>query len=200
MASDVDIVNGALTKLGHAPILSLLDEGDSAKAANALFAIVRDDLQSLHPWNFNTRWSSLATIAGEPANPNYGAQYALPTNTLKVWSLGEDFNSWPWSVEGTTLLTDLDSPVAQNSYRVSDSALFPPFFVNVFMYRLAAELCVPLTARRGNAQDHWELYQRALMEAKTSDGQEGSSFVDDDSPLRDVRFYGTSGVSVNKCP
>jgi hypothetical protein len=67
-------------------------------------------------------------------------------------------------------------------------------------YRLAAELCISLTARRGNSQDHWTLYENAFKEAKTSDGQEGSPFVDDASPLADVRLYGNSGVSVNKCP
>jgi hypothetical protein len=198
MASEVEIANAALTKLGHAAISNLTDDSDAARAVNAVFATVRDDLQAVHSWNFNTRWSSLAKLADAPVNPNFGSQYALATNTLRVWSIGEDM--WPWVVEGTSLLTDLDSPKVQNSYRVTDTSLFPPYFVNLMAYRLAAELCISLTARRGNLQDHWTLYEKALAEAKTSDGQEGSPFVDDASPLADVRLFGSSGVSVNKLP
>lgn len=200
MASDVDIVNMALAKLGHGAIASLLDDSDSARAANAVYAICRDDVEAAHPWNFNTKWIKLAQVTGTPANPDFKLAYALPGEVLQVWSLGENVAKWAWVVEGKQLLTDVDLPVAQCTVRITDSALFSAPVTTAIAYRLTAELCNSLTARRGNAQDYWQLYRDKLQEAKTSDGQEGSDFRDDDSPLADVRRLGGSGVSVNKMP
>jgi hypothetical protein len=180
--SDTDIANFALTRLGHAAIVNMtLDDSDEARAVNAIYTMCRDEVLAAHPWNFATRWSVLATIAGVPANPNYTARYQMPTNALKVWSLQTE--GYSWVVEGQEILTDLASPVAQTTYRVTDSASFNPNFAMALAYRLAAELCNTLTARRGNAQDYWQLYAGKLQEAKTSDGMEGSPLLEDSNPL-----------------
>jgi hypothetical protein len=195
MPSDVEIANAALAKIGHDAITSFLDDSDEARAINALYAICRDEELATHPWNFATEWAALALITGAPANPNFDAQYQLPTNYLKVWSLGEDWLGWPWIVEGTRLLTDVSDPVVQITKRVTDSAQFSAPFVMCLTYRLAMELCNPLTARRGNAQDHERRYKEKRQEARTSDGQESSAMVDDDNPLAVVRnLSGTDGA------
>ena len=190
MASNTDIANFALTKLGHAVITNMVtDDSDEALAVNAVYEICRDEVLAQHPWNFATEWHALPTLAGAPDNPAYDAQYQLPKGTLRVWGL--DTTGWSWVVEGTALLTNLTSPSAQVTIRVTDSGLFSAGFTLTLGYRLAAELCNTLTARRGNASDYWEAYRMALQDAKTRDGQEGSPLLEDDNPLADARLVGT---------
>ena len=52
MASEVDICNRALSKLGAARITSLTEDSVNARACNAMYESVRDAELRAHPWNF----------------------------------------------------------------------------------------------------------------------------------------------------
>ena len=60
MASyDYDLVNLALVRLGANRITSLSDGSKNANEANAIYALIRDDLLREHPWSFATRYENL---------------------------------------------------------------------------------------------------------------------------------------------
>ena len=176
MASDVDICNFALMKLGHSAIVSLIDDSDEARACNAAYAIVRDDVLAAYPWNFATSWYALSLLVDEPTNPAYAFAYQLPTNTLKVWGLD---SQWAYEVQMGQLFTNLDSPIAQITKRITDAGSFSALFTTALGYRLAAEMCDSIVARHTTANDLMIAYERKLQEARTSDGQEGSPLVED---------------------
>lgn len=54
-SNDYDIVNMALVRLGANTVTSLSDGSRNANAANEIFTMIRDDMLSMHPWNFATR-------------------------------------------------------------------------------------------------------------------------------------------------
>jgi len=191
MASDVDIANFSLMKLGHGPIASFIDDSDQARAVNASYNLCRDDILTAIPWNFATSWYALAKFAAIPVDPSFDSAYALPTGHLKVWSL--DLQGWAWEVQGNALVTNLTDPIAQVTIRVTDTGLFSAQFAVVLGYRLAAEMADGITARHTTSNDLFALYERKLQDAKNSDGQEGSPLEEDINTLKAVRSI-SSGI------
>ena len=60
MASDIGIINGALSKLGEVPILAVTDNTEPGRLANRTYNDIRDALLREFPWNFAIKRASLA--------------------------------------------------------------------------------------------------------------------------------------------
>ena len=60
MASEVDIANRALQKLGAESIVSLTQDSENARACNLCYEPIRDAELRAHPWNFAIKRASLA--------------------------------------------------------------------------------------------------------------------------------------------
>lgn len=63
MTSDYEIVNLALVRLGATRITALTDGSRNANEASAIYASIRDDELSKHPWKFASRRSVLEEYA-----------------------------------------------------------------------------------------------------------------------------------------
>jgi len=191
MSSDIDIANAALIDLGHEPIQSFLDDSDQAKAVNAIYTMNRDRTLASHPWNFATKRLSLAAAVITLNTEEWSTAYLLPTDALRV--LYVEPLGVPFRVENGYILTNESAPLLCSViYRITDPAIFSMGFTSAFQYRLCASLCNAITARRGNAQDYWRLYQQELQEARTTDGQEGSESRERDSPIGFARVSGSN--------
>jgi hypothetical protein len=66
MASQVDIANRALTKLGAARIISFGDDNKQARAVESMFDIVRDAELRSHIWSFSVRRTSSGCASNNP--------------------------------------------------------------------------------------------------------------------------------------
>lgn len=194
--SDVDIANAALIDLGHETIQSFLDDSDQARAVNAIYSLNRDRVTASHSWNFATQRVSLAAAVVTLNTNEWDAAYLIPADVLRVLYI--EPKGTPFVVENGYILTDASSPVlAPVLMRVTDPAKFSQNFISALQYRLAASLCTAITARRGNAQDYWRLYQLELQEARTADGMEGWEAKENDSPIGFARVTGVN-VSANQ--
>jgi len=189
--SDVDIANAALIDLGYEAIQSFLDDSDEARAMNAIYSLSRDRVLAAHPWNFATKRLSLAAAVVTLNTDEWDAAYLLPADSLRVLYI--EPKGTPFVVENGYILTNVSSPVKCSViYRITDPAVFSVSYISALQYRLSAALCTALTARRGNAQDYWRLYQSELQEARTTDGQEGWEARNNDSPIGFARINGSN--------
>ena len=75
MASNVQIANSALTKLGAARIMSLSDNKKEAREINAIFELRRDHLLRSHNWSFAMERTTLPALDDTPPP----SEAALPT-------------------------------------------------------------------------------------------------------------------------
>lgn len=85
MASDVDICNLALGRLGDDATVTNIDPpDDSAQASHCsrFYPIARDTLQDMFPWNFCMQRIQLAQGANLTTEWSYA--YAAPTNALDI--------------------------------------------------------------------------------------------------------------------
>jgi len=186
MASDVEIVNGALSKLGEQPVLSFSDRSEPARIANRTYADIRDALLREFTWNFATKRTSLAADTAVP-DWGYDRQYTLPADFLRLIEVN-NASDYDWRLESGKILTDLDAPL-QIRYvaRVLENAM-DATFREALASRLAMEWAEPLSQTTSVGQQMSTLYRNKLQVARTADGQEDRQRVISADSLIDSRF------------
>lgn len=86
MASDVDICNLSLARLGDDATVSSIDPPEgSAQAAHCarFYPIARDSLLEEHPWGFATRRIALALLTQTPPS-EWAFTYQVPSDQLNI--------------------------------------------------------------------------------------------------------------------
>lgn len=181
MASQVDIANRALTKLGAARIISFGDDNKQARAVASMFDIVRDAELRSHIWSFTVRRTALAALV---STPDWGFQfeYQLPSDCLRILMVNDvyggpdmsDYRNAPtadYSLEGNKILTDIGSPLKLRYIsRVQDTTQWDSMFVEAMACRLAMEMAEDLTqsnAKRELAQAEYTAMLRSAIRASS---------------------------------
>lgn len=185
MASEVDICNRALGKLGAATIISLEDDDPKAVVLNVAYALVRDAELRRRRWKFALARASLPALAQAPAF-GYTRQFQFPADCLRVIQVGEfdlgpdltDYRSAPtelFSIEGRAILTNLAAPLAiRYIHRIEDTGLFDACFVETLASRLAYECCFRITQSDSGRQLAWADYRNSLSEARRANALESA--------------------------
>jgi hypothetical protein len=154
MASEIDIVNLALSRLGDdATVASLYPPEGSAQAEHAarFYPVARDALLEMHAWNFATQRAPLAALAA--TSPAWAFAYALPADCIVVLAVlppdGRDQDAQPFRREALTngqqvIVTDQPAASIRYQARVSDTTKFSPLFVDALAWLLASYLAGPI--------------------------------------------------------
>ncbi len=173
-ASEVQICNLALLKVGNLTITALTDSTKEARACNVFYPMMRNELMAAHPWNFAMHRADIsAQLATAPAF-QWDYAYTIPADCLRVWELyGTDAE---WVVEGGELLTNQDEEIYIRYIKlVTETARFSAAFDNCLATRLGAELASKL-ADDANLRTALltELYKIHLPEARALNAMEGN--------------------------
>lgn len=166
MASEVDIANRALQKLGAERIVSLSQDSENARACNLLYDSIRDAELRAHPWNFAIKRAQLAADVTAPA---FGpaAAYTLPSDCLRVLPTDENWNTHDWKIEGRKILTDDGAPLdVRYICRVTDPNQYDALFIEALACAIAQELCEQLTQSNTKAQMVRSDYTTAIRTAR----------------------------------
>lgn len=201
MATQIEVANRALSKIGAARITSLDDNSTPSRAISAAFDIVRDDEIRAHGWSFAMRRAVLAASTDTPA---FGGAYVypLPSDFLRLWMLGDwywlgpDMSDYrgagclPYTIEGRALLTNearspdaVPGPVrVRYLAQVSDTTLWDSNFVEAFACRLAVEICDELTQSSTKKNGMWQEYDQAIRRARRTNAIElPPEYIQDDT-------------------
>ncbi len=172
--SDVKICNLALSDSGHDVNISAIGEdGRAGETCELYYEAVRDALLQSHLWNFATKRATLSLNGDAPAF-EYANAYQLPADCLRAVSLyGEGYS---FKVESGLLLTD--APTANLIYikKVTDTTLYPPYFVRALYKILSVEMSPRMTKAEASSSKI-EAAKEAFRMAKRFDGQEGTPGV-----------------------
>jgi hypothetical protein len=180
MASDVDIANLALTKLGAQPIVSFEDNNPRSAAFLRSYDLLRDKLQRTHRWSFTRKFIAdlPALLTPPPATQQqYGHAYSLPTDFLALdlfgaYMPGVNLNDWnntrnqDYVIVGRQIYSYYPPP-AQIMYfsRVTDPKQFDAAFVDALACYLAWQLCELLTSSNEKKSAAFQEYKDSLGEA-----------------------------------
>jgi len=176
MASQVEIANRALTKLGAARIISFGDDNKQARAVQSMFTIVRDAELRAHVWSFAVKRASLAALVSAP-DWGFEYEYELPSDCLRLLQVNDFFqgpsmddyrnqSTAEYMLESNKILTDYVAPLKiRYIRREEDTAQWDSTFVEAIACRLAAEMAEDLTQSNQKKDAAWKEYDQALMAA-----------------------------------
>jgi hypothetical protein len=164
----IEVVNGALVRLGVPTIISLDDDVKAAQVAKVRLNPCRDTVLRLHPWNCAQK---RITLAAETTAPAFGwdASFPLPVDCLRVLRLE---GGVPYEIEGRRILADADSIDLVYVAAVDDVTRLDTLCAECIAAYLAADLANTLLQ---NPELHSRLraaFDEQFRFAKTVDAQE----------------------------
>ena len=186
MASEVDICNLALARLGdNATVASIDPPEGSAQAEHCarFYAVARDSLLEMHAWKFATRRVLLAKLTVE--SWDWAFAYAEPTGALKLLGVlsataSNDDETQPYEAESAAngaaiILTNQEDASLRFVARVTDTTKFSPLFVDALAWLLASYLAGPVLkgdAGAAMAKTRLQSFMLAFSNAKVSDANQ----------------------------
>jgi hypothetical protein len=183
MASETDVINAALVKIGEKRITSsgyASPTNERERIANEHYERLRDGELRKNVWNFATKWTSLAPDVTEPDNPNYSVRYALPADCLRLLEVDEDDD---YKVESGYIVINVSDEInIRYVRRVTVVNDFDALFYDALAARISVEFCDRLTGKRGKRQDAIGEYTAFMLQAANTDAIESplDEFPEDD--------------------
>lgn len=172
MASEVEICNLALEKLGAGAITSLDDDTVEARACNRRYDTARDALLRRYAWNFAIKRTDLAASTTAPSW-EFEAAYPIPADCLRVLEVQDDD---AWKREAGNILSDVGDPIyIRYIARITDPAQFDALFVEALASKLAYEMAEHLTQSATKKKLAAADLEYALKEAAGTDALESTS-------------------------
>tara|TARA_R110000782_G_scaffold183574_1_gene273864 strand:+ start:1533 stop:2114 length:582 start_codon:yes stop_codon:yes gene_type:complete len=173
MATEVEICNSALIKLGVEVIVSLSEQSKAARLCNEQYHKIRDKNLEAHFWNFAMKRVSLAIVSADsPPVFGYDLVYQLPSDVLRVLDVNESGNSF--KVEQNRYLhTNLSDAKILYISRETDVSKYSSMFKELVAFDLAIDLCMSLTQKRTLRADLKEDKAEFIRDARSADAQEG---------------------------
>jgi hypothetical protein len=173
-ATDVEICNSALAKIGAARIVALSDNTEQARLCNQQYSLLRDEVLRSHPWNFAIKRAALTADVTTPTF-RWTSNFILPADYLRVLEIENEDLLQKWAIEGDFLVADQTDPInIVYIAQITDVTKFDTNFSEVLAWRIAADLAYPLSQSRTLADDVFGRFREALILARNFDAQEGS--------------------------
>lgn len=174
MASEVEICNRALQKLGAKRITALTEDSVNARACNAAYATLRDALLRAHPWVFAI---DRAELAADSTAPDWGRANAfqLPSDFIRLLRPYPEDNSLDldWQIEGQKIYSDDSDPIyIRYIKRVTDPNLMDPLFREALSTKIAFEVCEEITQSNEKKSQLREDLKTAIAEARKANAFE----------------------------
>lgn len=172
MATQVEIYNLALTRLGHDRLIDPSDAVEAAYVLESIWPMTRDAVLASYPWRFAIKRTSLAALASVPAGTEWTLQYTLPDECLRIVQVGEAWSFYEpdlevFNVEGGKILTNESSPLfIRYVQRVTNTGLYPAQFARVVAMQLAMDACEKITNSSAKLQQIEQAYAMAVLQAK----------------------------------
>lgn len=171
MATALEIANQALLRVGAESITALSDTTERARACNASWPFIRRETLRRHSWNSVTVRDTLSANVTAP-EWGFDSAYDLPADCLRVLEVDTDHD---WRVEERQILIDGTEDIDIRYIKdETDPSDFDSELTEVLVVRLAAEICERVTDSTTKRDLLLQEYERLLLRAMMSDGEEQS--------------------------
>ena len=186
MSARIDIINQALIFLGADTITGLDDDSSQAEIMNKIYALSRDSTLEAHEWSFAIRTFTPA-VSTDPPSGHWTYSYPLPSDIIRL--LEVDYgqptaavgnnqitrNQIAHEVQGRNILTNDPIGFCTGIRRVEDEGIYTNLFCDAFSAKLAVKACLAITESNTRLQSMAAMYAGYIQEAKSRDGQQGTT-------------------------
>jgi hypothetical protein len=180
MASDTQIVNLALVRIGVDKVIANLDTENSkeAAAARVLYSSERDYVLRDFHWPFATAYSGELGLVSDPDeafNSDWLYAYRYPSGCLDVRRIltpsgRQETAPPPFTVArdgvGRLILTDYEDAEVEYTAAVTDAQEFDPLFVSMLAWRIGGSLALSLSRVKGISDTCVRQYQMEKLSAQ----------------------------------
>jgi len=167
MATQLEIVNYALRRLGCETIGSLADDSKRAKVMNDLYGLARKDTFELYPWSFSLNRITIAADATAPAF-GYLYRFAIPADFVNVVS---EYNEYKYKREGAWLLSDASELNVVYAKDEADPTIYTAAYTKSFALTLALEASYSLNQDKALGRQLAEEKFRIVEDARFADSK-----------------------------
>lgn len=179
MASEIDIVNSALRKIGADTITSFDEGTNNANVADDQYPNLRDYILRSHTWNFATKLKKLARSATVPAF-EWDHQYPLPSDWLRVVTIADNdagHGTVRYEIgydddDGNVIFADVDELWMRYIARITDTNRMSADFREALSYALASEFAISIVNSNTLHDRMVDRFKRVLRRARSADGME----------------------------
>jgi len=196
MASQVEICNRALTKIGGKRITSMGDASVAARAMTALWDTVRRAELRKRFWSFALTRDTLPASSTTPPW-GFANAFPLPANFLRLFQVNDEYavpsltdyrqaDDSAWAIEQQddiqVVLTDFSAPLKIRYVQdVTNPGAFDALFVEALASKLGYEACYEITQSNQRQEACAKDYSTAVAEAAKTNAIEKppSGFPDD---------------------
>lgn len=187
MATSVSICSNALLMLGAQPINDLAEDLDRARLAANLYPSVRDDMLRAHPWNCAVKRVVLSPDSNPPAF-GYAYQFPLPSDWLRILSVGDYGAEIDYRIEGRMLLADESAPKLRYIFRNEVESTWDAMLIHCMTLAMAARMAYAITQSASLEQGRMQELEMALKRARAIDGQDDPPETFGDNRLLGSRY------------
>lgn len=156
MASQTDIINRALSKLGEPGISNALTTNTKpARVMIRMWEHICDAMLQAYPWKFALIRTNLSADVATPEY-DWDLQYSLPSDYLALFDIK---NNPKYTIEGSSdntlkILTNTAAPLyIRYIRRITNTGQFHPLFNEALAARLAYEGCEEITDSNTKKKD-----------------------------------------------
>lgn len=215
MGTLVDLANVALSHLGNAAVVAVLDPPESTPEAEhcaRFLPICRDSMLEAHPWKFALRRSAPATLFTDASAGLYGQWlygHQEPADCVKVLAALpsgyqddiRDTLDFLTESNGSVniVLTKRDIAALRWTQRVTDPARWSPMFTDALGWFLASYVAGPLLkgdAGAAAAKDCYGVFAGLWRSATASDANQANFSIEPQPPWLDARTNGGGVISL----
>lgn len=178
METKTDLANRALSMLGEAKISDIGDDSrEAARVCNEhVDAVIAEILRS-HRWNCAIDRAELTRSADAPIF-GYTHAYVLPSDFIRLLSInGESYEAQQefFEIEANNRLLSNWDDCKIRYIKEIPIVRFDPLMAEATAAKLAMVISIALTGSESKQSRAFQLYERAISNAKTVDAYETSS-------------------------
>lgn len=185
MASQIQIINVAIGRIGGQEIQSTSPNSAEQKLAEIFWDVARQDCLRAHPWNFALKDAQLHQIDGY-VGYQFKYAYQLPSDFVRLMQV---YGNPTYKVQGRRVLSDEQICKIKYVADIQDPTQWDASFTDVMAQRLAADMARSLTESQSTADSVYTIYQQKLKAARYLDSTEDvqDAIGGHDSPYISVR-------------
>ena len=160
----IDLINRSLVSIGATPIQGFNENTSEAIVLKEAYSGIRDGLLSSYQWRFAIKTQKLQLLNVDDKGVY---NFSLPTDCLRILKV----NTNQYQIHNNTLNTRTQIIEVDYIFRPEEED-FPPYFDNVLVSRICAEICLPLTDSTTRTEFLFKRYETEFKQAKLVDASQ----------------------------